>query len=173
MGVKQFNASYNKQEDRMVFRFNTHDDQEFVLWLTRFITQAMITAVDELLQKKFEQKHNPQIAEVIKEFQREGIEKTTKTNETYSGATHFPLGQEPLLVTALSFTLANDVFMLDLRLLDQKKISIQLPVPATQKMIVLLKKLAAQAHWGLEELTAAVGAKPSQESLTQPSGKLH
>jgi len=174
MGVKQFNASYNKQEDRMVFRFNTHDDQEFLFWFTRFITKAIIDAVDQLIQKNLEQKHNPQIAEVIKDFQSDGVKKTTKMDESYAGATNYPFGKEPILVTALNFHLMGDVFSMDFKLIDQKNVNIKLPIASTQKMALLLRTLCERAQWGVSEQESDT-VIPNVDSGTKagPSGLMH
>ena len=54
MSIKQFNGTYDQKEDRLLFRFNTQDDQEFRFWLTRFITKGILGAVDQLIQKGLE-----------------------------------------------------------------------------------------------------------------------
>ena len=151
MSIKQFNGTYDLKEDRLLFRFNTQDDQEFRFWLTRFITKGILGAVDQLVQKGLEKKHNPQIAEVIKEFQKEGVAKTTNVNENYLGATSFPLGEEPTLVTAMNFNLTGDVFSMDFKLPDNRNLNIKLPIASVQTMTLLLRKLCEKAQWGAAE----------------------
>jgi hypothetical protein len=151
MSVKQFNGSYDQKEDRLLFRFNTQDDQEIRFWLTRFITKGILGAVDQLIQKRLEQKHNPQIAEVIKEFQKEGLAKTTNVNENYLGAATYPLGEVPTLVTAMNFNLTGDIFSMDFKLPDNRNLNIKLPTAAVQSMALLLIKLCEKAQWGAAE----------------------
>ena len=153
MSIKQFNGSYDQKEDRLLFRFNTQDDQEIRFWLTRFITKGILGAVDHLIQRGLEQKHNPQIAEVIKEFQKEGVAKTTNVNENYLGAASYPLGEEPTLVTAMNFSLTGDIFSMDFKLPDNRNLNIKLPTAAVQSMALLLRKLCEKAQWGAEEWT--------------------
>ncbi|MBT8519244.1 hypothetical protein G6734_00045 [Polynucleobacter paneuropaeus] len=151
MSIKQFNGVYDKKEDRIFFRFNTHDDQEFRFWLTRFITKGILSAVDQLMQKGLETKHNAQIAEVIKEFQKDTVAKTTKTNENYLGAQNTPLGEHPILVSAMNFNLSGDTFGMDFKLPDNKTLNIKLPTQSMQGMALLLRKLSVNAQWGITD----------------------
>ena len=38
MSIKQFNGSYMPNEDRLMFRFNTVEDDEYRFWFTRRVT---------------------------------------------------------------------------------------------------------------------------------------
>ena len=172
MSIKQFNGTYDLKEDRLLFRFNTQDDQEFRFWLTRFITKGILGAVDQLVQKGLEQKHNPQIAEVIKEFQKEGVAKTTNVNENYLGAATYPLGEEPTLVTAMNFNLTGDIFSMDFKLPDNRNLNIKLPIASVQTMTLLLRKLSEKAQWGLVDDLSAQVASSSPPADTLSSGKL-
>ena len=42
MSIKQFNGEWVAREDRVLFRFNTSQDQEFSFWLTRFVVKSLI-----------------------------------------------------------------------------------------------------------------------------------
>jgi hypothetical protein len=170
MGIKQFNATYSKQEDRITFRFNTDEDQEFVFWFTRFITKGIINAVDQLIQKNFEKKHNAQIAEVIKEFQREGVEKNTKLDDSYLGATHYPLGKDPVLVSSINFQLNGNIFSINFVLTDNKNLNINLPIEATEKITFLLRRLAELAQWAITDISITP-QEGGQVSSLEVSGK--
>jgi hypothetical protein len=150
MGVKQFNASYDKQEDRIFFRFNTQDQSEFRFWLTLFITKNMLTAIDQLITKSLEKTHNAQIAQVIHEFQDEAIAKTTNLKAPYEGAQTYPLGEVPILVTGFSIGEKDGTFSFAFNLLGGQSVNVQLATAATQSMALLLRKLgAANEHWSL------------------------
>jgi hypothetical protein len=172
MGIKQFNATYNKQEDRIAFRFNTDEDQEFVFWFTRFITAGIIHAVDQLIQKSFEKKHNAQIAEVMKDFQREGVEKNTKLDESYLGATQYPLGKDPVLVNSMNFQLTGNLFSINFVLVDNKNLNMNLPVEATEKITFLLRRLADLANWSIAEMPVAPQDGKQASALDGPSSGL-
>lgn len=51
MSIKQVNASYLVNEDRILFRFNTPERAEYRLWFTRRITLFILAATSQLLQK--------------------------------------------------------------------------------------------------------------------------
>ena len=174
MSIKQFNGVYDQKEDRILLRFNTHDEQEFRFWLTRFITQGILSAVDQLIQKGLETKHNPQIAEVIKEFQKDGVAKTTKTDENYAGAKNTPLGEAPILVSAMQFNLAGDTFGMEFKLADNKSLNIKLPTQSMQNMALLLRKLSTNAHWAIVEGAVMTSASTIPVDPTgSKSGALH
>jgi hypothetical protein len=148
MGVKQFNASYDKQEDRIFFRFNTQEQSEFRFWLTLFITKNILSAIDQLVTKSLEKKHNAQIAQVIHEFQDEAIAKTTDLKAPYEGAQTFPLGEAPILVTGFSVAEKDEIFFFTFNLIGGKSVNMQLPATATQSMALLLRTLgSANNHW--------------------------
>jgi hypothetical protein len=42
MSITQFNATYTPEEDRVLFRFNTSESQEYRLWLTRLIVRDVL-----------------------------------------------------------------------------------------------------------------------------------
>lgn len=150
MGVKQFNASYDKQEDRIFFRFNTQEQTEFRFWLTLFITKNILSAIDQLITKSLEQKHNTQIAQVIHEFQDEAIAKTTNLKTPYEGAQSYPLGEVPILVTGFSVSEKEGTFSFAFNLMGGKSVNMQLASAATQSMALLLRKLgSANSHWNL------------------------
>lgn len=150
MGVKQFNANYDKQEDRIFFRFNTHEQTEFRFWLTCFIVKNILSAIDQLITKSLEKKHNPQIAQVIHDFQDEAIAKTTDLKASYEGAQTFPLGESPILITGFSLSEKEGIFFFAFNLLGGKSVNMQLPTSATQSMALLLRKLGSvNTHWHL------------------------
>ena len=70
MTIKQFNATYLAQDDRLLFRFNTAEDTEFRFWLTRRVTLFILAATSHLLVKSLEKSHSPEAAKAIAEIGR-------------------------------------------------------------------------------------------------------
>ena len=68
MSIKQVNATYLVQEDRILFRFNTQDKAEYLLWFTRRVTLFFLVATSHLLTKNLEQAHSPDAAKALNEF---------------------------------------------------------------------------------------------------------
>ena len=65
MSIKQLNASYLLQEDRILFRINTEDKEEFNFALTRRVTLFILAASEHLVEKQLEQQHDPVTAKAV------------------------------------------------------------------------------------------------------------
>ncbi len=173
MSISQFNAMYDNQQDRILFRFNTHKQEEYRFWLTRFMTMKLIQTIEGLNQKKIETKHNPQIAQVIQEFQADAVQKTTNLKETFQAEKNFPLGPSPILITGFSVQAKGEAFAFSLQLDGDKKLGFHVLDKVTQSLIFLLKKTAVEkAQWNL--MTEPAIAPPSEQHVTLvDSKKIH
>jgi len=152
MTIKQFNGHYDLREDRILFKFNTHQDSEYRLILTRFIVEKILQAVTRLIQNSLEKTHNAQIAKVIQEFQDDGVEKSANLSQQYLGAQNLPLGESPLLVTGMRLSYADSQFLIGFQLANNKTLNTKLSKENTQTMSFLLKKLAQKANWQVNEV---------------------
>lgn len=164
MAIKQFNATYSKDEDRILLRFNTDINEEYRFWMTRFITDNLLRMIDQLLQKSLESKHDSRTAGVIKEFQEDGVRKTTNLKQEYYPATSFPLGDQALLITGFSGSLIQDKFTLKINFKAGKNISLNLPKATIQALNYLLKQVSHKAAWGLIESQGNITSSPVEFS---------
>ena len=73
MSIKQLNASYLVNEDRILFRFNTTEQAEYRLWFTRRVTLFILVATSHLLTKKLEKTHSTDAAKALNEFSKQSI----------------------------------------------------------------------------------------------------
>lgn len=179
MSIKQINAAYLVNEDRILLRFNTPDEAEYRLWITRRIGLFMLVATTHLLTKKLEQSHTPDTAKAIDAFEKDALlEASNIANATpteYQSGVHFPLGAEPLLVMDASCSLiqknahnetkfsaiadANvntnaEVIAIDLVLPGGANLSLKLTSNMVRAITVLLDQLRQQAGWGEARLIA-------------------
>jgi hypothetical protein len=168
MGIKQLNGTYIKSEDRLMVRFNTSDQQEYRLWFTRLISMSFLEATGKVVQKKIETKHNPQIAQVIQEFQKEGVKRSSDFKTPYQPAKTLPLGAEPTLVTGFNLTEKEGQFFIAFKLADGKNISLVLPAQALQSIAILIEQLVEKARWQ----DSAIAQSPSnpEQNPNSPSG---
>jgi len=169
MSIKQVNATYLVQEDRILFRFNTQDKAEYLLWFTRRVTLFFLVATSHLLTKNLEQAHSPDAAKALNEFEKQAIlESATHQNsdsQTYESGSHFPIGSDPLLVMDVSCSLIkNDKKLayiqskkedeiesglsIDFSLPGGANLNLKLAGNILQAMCVLLDQLRQQAGWG-------------------------
>ena len=73
MPIKQFNASYLVNDDRILFRFNTTEQAEYRLWFTRRVTLFILVATSHLLTKRLEKTHSTDAAKALNEFSKQSI----------------------------------------------------------------------------------------------------
>jgi hypothetical protein len=191
MSIKQFNASYLVNEDRILFRFNTQDQAEYRLWLTRRVTLFILVATSHLLTKKFEKTHSTDAAKAINEFGKQAILETTKqqkdvSNDFESGV-KFPIGADPLLVMDVTCSLAkndeklaflekskegqiDDTLSIDFLLPGGANLNLKLPENLMQGMAVLLDQIRQNAGWGEAVLGEKINEQ-TEENIDTKSAK--
>jgi hypothetical protein len=160
MTIKQFNGEWVCKEDRVLFRFNTHDDQEFSFWLTRFVLRGLIQGADDLVVKALEREHAPEVAQVMNTFQQAAVTQRLNFGETFQAAQQQPLGPAPLLVTGLLLNHDGDAVSLRLDVDTGQSVTVQMNASVLQVMLALLDKLQATAQWDVglpnaDEVTSA------------------
>ena len=172
MSIKQFNGSYMPNEDRLMFRFNTVEDDEYRFWFTRRVTLFILAATDHLVEKKLEQKHDKPAAKAITQFQQETVKEQTKFTNDYQVASKYPIGADPVLVMDVKCAMTQvesvDVLSLDLVLPGGSNLNLKLTLPILQTMRLLLERLAAQGNWGQLQLNVASQAAPPQAEASTP-----
>jgi hypothetical protein len=157
MTIKQFNATYLANDDRLLFRFNTLNDSEFRFWFTRRVTLFILAATSHLVIKNLEQSHSPEAAKAMAEFGEEALKKEreqreAKKPEAYEPASTYPLGADPVLVMDVKCSLdkqgEEDLLSLDLVLPGGANINMKMAGPTLQAMCLLLNQLREHASWG-------------------------
>lgn len=177
MTIKQFNATYLVPDDRLLFRFNTADDSEYRFWLTRRITLFILSATQHLIVKSLEQKHPPEIAKAIVDFDKEvmQIDPTSKgvsRTEEYQVASKYPIGADPVLVMKATCTMERqgneDGVSLDLGLPGGANVNIKLAGKTLQAMCSLLNQLSEHAAW-CEVIQVSSSTSGEETGLQEPS----
>jgi len=157
MSIRQFNATYLANDDRLLFRFNTLEDTEFRFWFTRRVTLFILAATSHLIVKNLEQTHSPEAAKAMADFGKEAIQVEKSGQgaaqvDGYQPANHYPLGVDPLLVMDVKCSLEKqgqeDLLSLDLVLPGGANINLKMAGPTLQAMCLLLNQLREHAAWG-------------------------
>lgn len=169
MTIKQINASYLVNEDRILFRFSTQDQAEYRLWFTRRVTLFLLAASSHLLSKKLEQDHSAQAAKALNAFESEALVEASKTanagQQAYESGTQFPIGSDPLLVMDITCALTkneekldeknssethtfDDDLSVDFVLPGGANLNLKLAGNMMRAMCLLLDQLRQQAGWG-------------------------
>ncbi len=169
MSIKQINATYLANEDRILLRFNTPEEAEYRLWITRRIGLFILAANTHLLTQKLEQTHTAETAKAIDAFEKEALVEASKIanaapNEYQSGI-QFPLGAEPILVMDASCSLLqnnasdssnsdavtssnHEIISIDFALPGGANLNLKLTSNMVRAITLLLDQLRQQAGWG-------------------------
>jgi hypothetical protein len=169
VSIKQINAAYLVNEDRILLRFNTPAEAEYRLWITRRIGLFMLVATTHLLTKQLEQSHAPDTAKAIDAFEKEALVEASKIANTtpneYQSGIQFPLGAEPILVMDVSCSLLQnnasnnsnsdaitssnqDIISIDFALPGGANLNLKLASNMVRAITLLLDQLRQQAGWG-------------------------
>jgi hypothetical protein len=166
MSIKQFNGEWVCQQDRVLFRFNTSEDQEFSFWLTRYVLKGLLEGAQQLTVQALAHAHPPQVAQVMQSFQQASVTQQLNFQETFQAAKEKPMGEAPILVTGLMLNQTGDVVTLKFDLESDKSVQVQMSPSVLRVMLALLDKLQGVAQWGVG-LAATDEASPS---VLSPSG---
>lgn len=169
MTIKQLNATYLVNEDRILLRLNTPEEAEYRLWITRRVSLFILAASTHLLTKYLEQTHTAETAKAIDAFEKEALVEASKIanaapNEYQSGI-QFPLGSVPILVMDVSCSLLqnnvsegsnldanssgnHDVISIDFVLPGGANLNLKLASTMVRAINLLLDQLRQQAGWG-------------------------
>ena len=169
MSIKQINATYLVNEDRILLRFNTPEEAEYRLWITRRVALFILAATTHLLTQKLEQTYTAETAKAIDTFEKEALVEASKIanaapNEYQSGI-QFPLGSEPILVMDVSCSLLqnnasegnntdanssgnHDIISIDFVLPGGANLNLKLASTMVRAITLLLDQLRQQAGWG-------------------------
>jgi hypothetical protein len=169
VSIKQINAAYLVNEDRILLRFNTPEEAEYRLWITRRVGLFMLVATTHLLTKQLEQSHAPDTAKAIDAFEKEALVEASKIANTtpneYQSGIQFPLGAEPILVMDVSCSLLQnnasnnsnsdaitssnqDIISIDFALPGGANLNLKLASNMVRAITLLLDQLRQQAGWG-------------------------
>lgn len=110
MQIHQLQASYQADQDRILLRLNTHSGEEMRVWLTRRMLKGMMGHVQRLADQI--QALHPDASETENLEGADGADGASssmlandfETPFEYNPETALPLGELPLLTTALHVT---------------------------------------------------------------------
>ena len=161
MNIHQVNVSYSGEQDRLLIRINSLNGEEFRAWLTRRLTLKLLPHLGKTAQAQIEQQFQPPAAGTpLPEQKEQMLQNFKKEAAVYDGdfQTPFkdkpaalPLGEEPLLVTELSFTPLADA-KLQVTLLErlpgkQRDLQLVMDPALTQGLLRLLNQSLKASGW--------------------------
>lgn len=179
MSITQFNATYVPDEDRVMFRFNTNQSQEYRLWFSRVVVRNLLRVLDQGSVAVLAREHPVEQAKAIAEFKQQAKAANPQFT-TFVPATQFPLGADPVLVTNVKLTLHEGHTALELSLKKGQVLTMRLSEDMLGQMRLLLQTIEQRAEWGLlapavspAVLMDAPKAVPTTEPGDKPNKLLH
>jgi hypothetical protein len=168
MSITQFNATYVAEEDRVLFRFNTSQSQEYRLWLTRAVVRSILALGAQASVAVLAREHPPEQAKAIAEFKQQAkVEQAQFT--TFVPATNFPLGAEPILIQHARIQLMDKATALELVMPKGQLLTMNLNEDMIAQLRLLLQTIAQRAQWGLDSPGVAATPEPEQKLATDPA----
>ncbi len=174
MSITQFNATYVAEEDRVLFRFNTSESQEYRLWFTRAVVRSILTLGAQASVAVLARQHPPEQAKAIAEFKQQTKEAQAQFT-TFVPASNFPLGTEPRLIQQARIKLMDKATALELVMPKGQLLTMNLNEDMIAQLRLLLQTIAQRAQWGLDGPVGASSEpepKPSPDLTPGSSGKV-
>ncbi|WP_146182883.1 hypothetical protein [Limnohabitans sp. Jir72] len=152
MTIKQLNATYDREEDRILLKITVEtlekSTHEYRFWFTRANTLWLMAQVDQrIISSLKNHHHSPAQAEEIANFQQEALAEASNFNADFEEAPVRPLGDVPQLVHQLQIGWESDQCTLILQLQNKSHITITLTDQLMSQTKLLLQKICTQAKW--------------------------
>ncbi|QTA87854.1 hypothetical protein [Desulfonema magnum] len=171
MNIHQFNMQFNPEEDRIIFRLNTVNGEEFRFFLTRRFVKVLWPVLLQLLSNDLKRRE-PVKAHVVKEvleFEREEVVSKANFKQQYvEQAKTFPLGEDIILLFRIQVKQAPGGDILCLHPSKGKGIEFMVNNTFLHPFCKLLQDAVIKAQWELDYLFAQ--NRPVEKA--QPSPKV-
>ena len=167
MSIRQLNASYVADEDRVMFRFTTAAHEEFRLWLTRAVVGQLLLQLKDVAVQVLVQKGQAQEAKVVAEFKQQALEQNAQFTQ-FAAVPRLPLGAEPVMVRSVQARVSPSGPSLLLALGTGKQLTLPLGEDLIGKLRLLLQRMNETAFWALPLEASAGVAKPAGQDPHLP-----
>ena len=176
--INQLTASYNQNEDRVLFKFNTKISEEYAFWLSRKVVKEIMNVIPRHTQEGlavFQKIRNERItkpAEVNKPteqkkmFQKENTpdlsrkkSEVLQKKDTFKPGETFPLGKVPILVVGFKQKEKDEKIALDFSLIDGRNVSWRISNALFLKLHSLLEAVLVEADWEIWEQRMPIGGR--------------
>lgn len=103
MSIQKLNGAYVADQDRVLLRISTSEQEEIRLWLTRKTCLSFLDKTKEISLKSIENDaKNPLIAaKMIDEFNQQNLRGQLDFKAPFEPKAKLPLGHEPVLIKSI------------------------------------------------------------------------
>jgi hypothetical protein len=149
--ISQLQMTYSAEEDRILLRVNTDDDEEFRFWLTRRFALLLMRALEA------HRAADPDIASQVTEPARQAVEafKEQAANargnfdDAFKPSHEFPLGEAPVLAYKLIYRVEDGHLKFAIEPRSGKGIRLVLNAQLNFNVTRLLQSACEKGEWGL------------------------
>jgi len=183
MSIHQLSVSHDERQDRLLWRLNTLEGQEFQFWFTRRMLTRLLPALNQSLLKLHASA--PGLAasdtislQMLRDFQRENLMANADFKTPFAaGAKGNPLGQEPLLVTDAHLSLDEQGGMglvLEQKIGDQcKSCQLNLSADLVEGLLLLTQQALQNADWALPAIEGVHSEASDPDGATSATGQAY
>jgi hypothetical protein len=165
--INQIQVLYNAEEDRILLRVNSTENQEFRFWLTRRFSILMLRVLADHAESDpdISLQADPQARKTIKEFKREQAISNADFNKPFRENTaEFPLGKDAQLAFRLTCNKVGENLRLGIHPKKGEGINMVIDRSINTSLTQLLQKAVLQAEWNL----ASSGVEAEQTIVGKP-----
>jgi hypothetical protein len=176
MSIHQVSVAYQADQDRLLLRVRTREEQLFELWLTRRLMvrlwqplQATATAL-AVGSVSSSATVMPEAREMMTQTMRERSNRAADFRSPFEEtARERPLGEEPMLVAAIDIKrLPDRQVEVVWRDSAQRQLSMNLSPDLLNNLLTLLEKALQKSEWGVTPAAPAPAASASAAPTTAP-----
>lgn len=157
---------YVAEEDRVFFRINSLDKQEFRFWITRRYAMLLVKVLKDhkMADPDVSTQATVEAKEAVQTFKKEKAMSEARFNEKFKEeGNEFPLGQSIHLAYKLSYKIKDDGnLLLSVQPKEGKGINIVINQDINITMTQLLLAASRKGGWKLDEWTAENAVVPQE-----------
>jgi len=164
--ISQMQMVYVPEEDRVFFRVNSLDKQEFRFWITRRYAMLLVKVLKEHKETDLDvsTQVTPEAKEAVQTFKKEKAMSEVKFSQKFmEEGNEFPLGQSIQLAYKLSYSMKDDGNLhLSVQPKEGKGINIVINQDINITMTQLLLTASRKGGWKLDEWTTENAVMPEE-----------
>lgn len=150
--IQQLQMSYSAEEDRVLLRINTTDQEEFRFWLTRRYCGLIIQALHahRSADPDVSVQATPVAKQAVQDFKQEAANSEGNFDQPFQSADSYPLGETPRLAQTLKYRVETGKLVLTIEPKSGSGITITLDSKLNFNFTKLLQSAVRAGVWQLD-----------------------
>ena len=151
--INQMQMAYAAEEDRILFRVNSTEKQEFRFWITRRYALLMLAVLSKHSDSDPDvtTQENPEAKRAVQSFKQEkAINEANFEKKFEDAANEQPLGEDAQLAFKLNYNIQNENLHLGIQPKTGKGINMVISREINSSLTQLLLSAAKKGDWRLK-----------------------